>query len=238
MKKLSSLYTIIIPVLLFSGCLPSPRLVPAASPTAQLSVVYACAPVLPYSSTVVVYDTSRFLFSAQNDASVLNGTGGVPAGSNVNLTFKTGNGSVNNILYTNGFNLVANNNYSMFFGGPVTNPCQLFIQNDLTAPASGMARVRFVNLSSDTSSFNVFYGSVKVASGLTYQSVSPVFEVPADSMASFTFVNAAIPAITIPTGTFLLGSGGICIIVLAGNNGVQNFSLCSKIISLNSKVIL
>ncbi len=110
MNKSLLLFAAIIPALLFSGCdgagtlyiYPRP-----ASSSAQLLVVYACTPVLSYQNTVMVFDTSHLLFNAQNNGSVLNTSGSVPAGSDVNLTFKTGNGSANNILYSRYFNLAA-----------------------------------------------------------------------------------------------------------------------------------
>jgi hypothetical protein len=156
----------------------------------------------------------------------------------VNLTFKTGNGSANSVLYAGNFKLVADSNYSIFFGGPASNPCNLFIGNDMSAPAQGMAKVRFVILSSDSNKFDCYYHNIKLDSGLVYQSVTPFFQVPADSVANFTFVNAASPAVQVSTGTFLLGSGGICTIVIGGNNGVENFWLTSRIVMLNSKVVL
>jgi len=240
MKKIHYCATVVACVLSLCGCSPGPDLVPAPSPVSQLSVVYACSPALPVlTGSVLVYDTSRILFGTQPDgADIAAATGNVASGKNVKLSFCVGTAAQNSVLYTNTFDMVADSNYAMFFGGPASNPSTLFVQNDMTAPPSGMAKVRFVILSSDTNRFNVFLGSVKIDSGLTYQSVSPFIEVPADSLASCSFSNASNPAAAVATASFLLGSGGICIVVLSGNYGSDNFFWTTKIVSLNPGVVL
>jgi len=58
--------------------------------------------------------------------------------------------------------LTANTHYSLYITG-VTPLAQVMTVDDVTAPASGMAKVRFVNLSPDTVGYNVYIGSTMVS---------------------------------------------------------------------------
>ena len=62
-------------------------------------------------------------------------------------------------LQTASTTFYANNYYSVFAGGIITSPSFFVTDDDLSAPAQGMAKIRFVNLSADTLSETVIVGS-------------------------------------------------------------------------------
>lgn len=78
-------------------------------------------------------------------------------------------------------NLSIGSYYSAFAGGSITQPSMVFSADDLTAPATGMAKCRFVNLSPDSLNLNCFIGAPKVDSGVSYLTVTPFFTVTAGS---------------------------------------------------------
>lgn len=73
--------------------------------------------------------------------------------------------------------------YSAFAGGEVpTNFKMIVINDNLTAPASGKAKVRFVNLSVDNFNMSFFVGGPKLDSNINYMGYSPFREVTAGSL--------------------------------------------------------
>ena len=106
----------------------------------------------------------------------------VRAGSNVKTTFYfTSTGST--VAETTQA-MTANSNYSYFAGGIVTAPFIVSSQDDLTTPASGKAKVRFVNLSPDEMLVDCHVGTgstSKIESGIAYKTISNFKEVDAGS---------------------------------------------------------
>lgn len=66
----------------------------------------------------------------------------------------------------------AGSHYSVFAGGIITNPSIVITTDDLTAPASGSAKIRFVNLSNDSLSETANVGSTAFATNITSQTAS------------------------------------------------------------------
>jgi len=60
----------------------------------------------------------------------------------------------------------ANDYYSVFVGGTITKPSFFVTSDDLSAPAQGMAKIRFVNLSPDTLSETVTVGNSLLAANV------------------------------------------------------------------------
>jgi|SRR6187402_2184748 len=89
-------------------------------------------------------------------------------------------------------------------------------QDDRTAPQSGKARVRFINLSSALNS-NVDFGlaaGAKIVSGLAYKAVSTYYEVDAASSFSLYAAGSTTVALSIPT---TLQAGHIYTIYTSGS---------------------
>ncbi|MCD6063596.1 MAG: cell wall anchor protein [Flavipsychrobacter sp.] len=69
--------------------------------------------------------------------------------------------------------LAANNAYSVFATGTVTSPSALVVNDDLTAPAAGNAKIRLVNLSPDNLSESVYVGQTKLDSNIMFKQATP-----------------------------------------------------------------
>jgi len=222
-------------VLLSPGChQPSPA--PVVAGNSPLWVVYACTPTL--SAPLFIFENGQGIFGTGCGFPINYAEDGTPSGNNAKLTIYRSDPSLDTVFYTGTYNLLTDTSYSLFFGGPAANPCRLFMENDMSAPAAGMAKVRFVNLSSDGFSFNCFINSVKIDSSLTYQVATPFLQCTPDSLASLIFTDALNPAVTVKTDSTTLLSGGIYTIILAGNYGASNFGLTTQVIWMNPKVKL
>lgn len=111
--------------------------------------------------------------------------------------------------------LAVQNNYSVFVGGNITSPFILFTTDDLTAPASGMAKVRFVNLSTDALNEDVYVGSQKVSSAVTYKGITAFSSVTAGSNIKIIVTDPNNVPANIDI-TLALNSGKIYTVVLTG----------------------
>ncbi len=80
-------------------------------------------------------------------------------------------------------NFSAGSNYSVFAGGIITAPTFVVTSDDVSAPTSGNAKVRFINLSSDALNESFYLGSSnqKLDSNITMSAYTPYFEVAAGS---------------------------------------------------------
>ena len=111
------------------------------------------------------------------------GTGyvNVRASSSLKFTFyNPANPNADNFSITE--NVGANKTYSVFFAGAsAAVKSAVFIEDDLTVPASGKAKVRFVNLSPDPSfdSVTAVLNTSSVATNVLYKQVTPFMEVDA-----------------------------------------------------------
>jgi hypothetical protein len=74
---------------------------------------------------------------------------------------------------------IADNYYSVFATGSVISPDILVVNDDLSTPASGNAKVRFINLSPDNLNESVYIGSNKLDSNVTYKVATPFRSVTA-----------------------------------------------------------
>lgn len=79
--------------------------------------------------------------------------------------------------------------YSFFAIGNVTAPEILFSADDLTAPSSGKAKVRFANLSVDNMKVDCYVGTPKVQSAISYKTITAFSEVDAGSNISIMMNN-------------------------------------------------
>jgi len=90
----------------------------------------------------------------------------------------TGSGSVFGSKTTS---LVAGNSYSAFAGGDLNTKAVIVTADDLKAPASGMAKVRFVNLSPNNTSAMAYVGLTAIDSSIAFGTATSFKEVPAGS---------------------------------------------------------
>ena len=129
--------------------------------------------------------------------------------------------------------LTVNTNYSAFAGGFINAPSFIILADDLSAPAAGNAKVRFVNLSPDNLNESCYIGAVKLDSNLGYKATSPFLQISAAT------TNLLIQDISKPTeilnGTNITFTNGkIYTIVITGTNtGTGTSALAYTIINNN-----
>lgn len=75
------------------------------------------------------------------------------------------------------------NNYTFFLVGQNSNLGMLTVTDDVTAPAAGKAKIRFVNASPNAASANLSIGSNIIATNQNFRSVSPSVEIAAGTYA-------------------------------------------------------
>ena len=101
----------------------------------------------------------------------------ITAGSPVTLAyFLTNVGTPVSKLSTT---LATGANYTAFCSGILTAPTFLLVSDDLTAPSSSNAKIRFVNLSSDNMSVTANAQTTVFASAITSLKASDFFSIPA-----------------------------------------------------------
>lgn len=171
MKKTLLSFSILAVIIAFAACKKS---TPAPSNTASVMFVHGCAA----GATTINLDGKANNAAVPGAANIsfmkYSGYQNVTAGSNVLLSFfVTGL----NQLDSQSVNLTANAHYSAFAGGSITQPSFVFATDDLTAPSSGMAKIRFVNLSPDGLNTSCYIGATKIDSNVTYKTCTPFFEV-------------------------------------------------------------
>jgi hypothetical protein len=170
MKKALLSLSVIAVVFSFSACNKKDTTPPN---TASVMFVNGCAG----ASNVDVSVNGTKLNSASNLAFLKNsGYQSITAGSNTLAYTLTATGTP---LVNTTQTLTASVHYSFFTGGLVTGTSTTFVftTDDVTAPSSGKAKVRFINLSSDNLNTSCYIGSVKIDSNVGYKTCTPFFEI-------------------------------------------------------------
>jgi Domain of unknown function (DUF4397) len=137
-------------------------------------------------------------------------------------------------LISQSVSLTAASYYSVYVGGIFTKPAFIFATDDMTAPASGFAKVRFVNLSGDTLNESCFIGTPSIATNVGYGTITPFFQVAAQTGVTVLFLDPANPTklASLPNQTF--AAGKIYTIMLTGISvGTGSTALGLKIINNN-----
>lgn len=143
------------------------------TPTAKVKFVNGCVNATGLS--VELNDTALSSVSSLNFLSITDYVK-TSYGNSMKIAFVY-SGSGTDLLSVNS-DLSQNSNYSVYLGGEVpTNFDMLVVSDNVTAPASGKARVRFVNLSADTRSMNLFIGGTMLDSTITYSEYTSQIEI-------------------------------------------------------------
>ena len=126
----------------------------------------------------------------------------------------------------------AGGHYSIFIGGIITAPTFTTVSDDLTAPATGNAKIRFVNLSNDSLSGRFSVGIQTVDSNIAYTQCSPFHEVTA---ANYTLKGGGTDISTVAQiPSAMLAAGKIYTLMLTGSqSGTGTSALTITLISNN-----
>jgi uncharacterized membrane protein len=144
----------------------------------------------------------------------------VSSGTSVGISITES--SINALLCSGTESISTNGHYSVFAGGLAVGvqPSFVFSTDDLTAPTGNNAKVRFVNLSADTFSYTCYVGTPVVQNGLSYQTVSPFVQVPAQSGVKISLYGTTNPTINAILSNISINAGKIYTIVLTGKTGL------------------
>ncbi len=142
------------------------------------------------SASAVAYaqNTSYTTTSAGNHQGQFKTTGTTTVTATANVTFESGK------------------YYTVYLGGSGSSSSVVTTTDDMTAPAAGKARVRFVHLSSAAAASVdlAVTGGTKVVSGLAYQTASAYNDVDANTSFTLYAAGSATAVLTIPS-TFQAG---------------------------------
>lgn len=212
----------------FAACKKNDSSTPVNNgPTAR--VMFINAIVSPDSAKVKINDTVQqsigsIAFSTNTGYNVIR------AGGSTKFTFYSPLTGVD--LLSSNQNVIDKNNYSFFIAGDAVSKTALYINDDLTAPSSGNAKIRFINLSPTGFGAKVIMDNVAVDSNVTYLGLSGFREVNAKNYS----IKMGDP------GTFTFGSiasqdlqaGKIYTFILTGTTtGSGNFGLKLSAIANN-----
>ena len=138
----------------------------------------------------------------------------VKAGSGVNLTFFMDN--TGSPLANRAENISTTNHYTAFAGGDVSAPKYVFTTDDLTPPASGNAKLRFINLSPDNINETATLNDSVVAQDILSNSVSSFTQLRAGKYTIGAFDPANSSLLIDATDSILFQGGKIYTVLLTG----------------------
>lgn len=114
--------------------------------------------------------------------------------------------------------LAASAFYTAFAGGYVQSPSFLITTDDLSAPATGKAKVRFVNLCADNlNTASCYVGTVKLDSNIGYLHYTPFYSVTATS-AKVAMVDQYVLSNSAQINSQQLAAGKIYTFMLTGTS--------------------
>lgn len=149
----------------------------------------------------------------------------------VNLAFTVS--GINSSLASGTANVTANNRYSAFAGGLLTDPHFVFTQDDITAPPSGNAKIRFVNLCPDNAHFTVNVGTMPVDSGVAAYTVTSFHNV-STGLADLRVGDPTNISTVVDAGNKQLDAGKSYTLLLTGTaNGSGTGALALTLITNN-----
>ena len=142
----------------------------------------------------------------------------VTAGSAVTIAYSETSSGATAQLKSASETFAVNGHYSVFSGGIFTNPTIVMAADDLTAPASGNTKVRFVNLSPDNLTVSCFVGLTKVDSNIAPGGYSPFIEMSAVTSKSVTLQDQTSTIVQANINSQTFAAGKIYTVLLTGTS--------------------
>ena len=156
---------------------------------------------------------------------------------NINFVIPSNQNTVADSSYT----FTANTHYSVYVVGLLTGsyiPTQVMTTDDLTAPPSGSAKVRFINLGPDTASYTVNVGAgnapVNIGTNIAYKQCTPFVNVTAISNTGVLAQDTKTPTQLVQLSGKSFSAGKIYTIVFTGTStGTGTSALTLTIVNNN-----
>lgn len=198
------------------------------APAARVKFVNAC--INSNTVNVKIADTN---FSAVSGLTFLQSTDYLKTavGNNLAIAFWYSNSGIT--LATGTRTLNDDASYTAYVGGVTPGTAPFVITDDyLSAPASGKAKVRFINLSNEDFNMDFYVGGPKLDSVIATQEYTPFYEVTAGSK-NVIIADPAQIGYTLTNNGFNFEAGKIYTFMLTGlKNGTNDAEL--KITVLNN----
>lgn len=210
MKKPMLLTAASLLLLTVFSCKKSSNNPPANS--ASVMVVNGCTGTANTGVTVTAGGTA--IGNASNMAFLkTSGYQYITAGSSVNIVYNlTGVGT----LVNGTLSATTDQHYSVFAGGSITHPTYLAASDDLTV-VSGMAKVRFVNLSPDALNEKCYIGNVAIDSNISANSIGQYHSIAAATGTTVTMDDpATFPANLAQLSSTTFSAGKVYTVMLTG----------------------
>jgi hypothetical protein len=224
MKRIISAVTILIVIVVFAAC---KKTATAPPNTANVTFVDGCAGTTSVDVSVGMNKLSGATNIAFQKSS---GYKGIPAGSD-SIAFILAN--LGTPVETTTRTFTAGSNYSIFLGGMITSPTLVFLNDDLSAPPSGYAKIRFVNLTTDTAQMTAYAGTTVIASNVGYQGATSFMQIAAGAYIIKAGETNNISTVVV-TGSQQLSSGKIYTAMLTGTlNGSGQSAFIITLLSSN-----
>lgn len=210
-----------------SSCLKNNDSNYVAPPSAGLSIFHASPGTQPFNvaigNTIINngYNLIEFEYSK-----ALQYVGVTPGSRNVSLLKK----NTKDTIRTGTFNLSNDKYYSLFVVDAAPNPNFLFIEDVITTPLAGKARVRFVNLSPDAGPLDLIANAgtdTLLFSSTAYKAASPFTDLSGTKPYKFEIKSGGTSKATLEN--IEIKSGGTYTIWAKGLSTATNDSLKTSI---------
>lgn len=123
--------------------------------------------------------------------------------------------------------------YTFFLGGSGATSAIIAVKDDQTAPASGMARIRFVQAAADAPAANVTLNNTGLFTALNYKGISAYSDVTPGAV-TFKLVNAANSTVLATSASVTLTAGKIYTIYSKGSvTGTGDAALSISAVTTN-----
>ena len=228
MKNLFFVISAVALALIFAGCSKKNN---GPSTTASVMMVNGC------NGTTGIYAKVNNSNFGPSNISYLGNSGyqTISAGSAVNINFYlvTPAGTP---LTAGSPTFTAGDHYSVFVGGIITGPDFVVTTDDLTAPSSGNAKVRFINLGSDNLNESFSIGATTLDSNIGYGQYTSYSEIAATSGVGVLVQDPAHiqPAYIAQLASQAFSAGKIYTVMLTGTyNGTGSSALKLTVIGNN-----
>lgn len=130
-------------------------------------------------------------------------------------------------LATSQLTYEAGKKYSLYFVDTSTAVTSFLVADTLTAPDSGYAKFKFVNLMADVSAgLDLYIGTVKVASAIPFKGVSPSFIIPTNNASTVWAIRpagaaASTTALATYTSAASLANQRVLTVLARGYNAIS-----------------
>lgn len=195
---------------LFTSCVKDRNNYIDEQPVALLSVINASPDSKPLDFYLDQNKANSFPISYAHGLDYLRAYTG-----HRNATFYTA--GTRDKVKTDTITLRANRNYSLFLSNSISNPDMMLLADTINRPASGMASIRFVDLSTDAPTVDLgVKGGAVLAASKTYKGYTSFMPIQGNSAYTLEIRQAGTTTVLVSLSNINLRSGSVYTVWLHG----------------------